>query len=92
VRRPVAKKKPLPRPADAVEAAAGSPTNVIAPEVKLPAIAGEADPELPAARHSEDAAELAAMIKPAAGAVSKTEASATPAATNGTSDADSKHG
>ena len=96
VRRPVVKKKlPQTAAADAVEAAAtGTAVGTIggAPEVKLPAIAGEADPELPASRHSEDAAELAAMIKPAAGAVPKAEANATPATTNGASDADSKHG
>lgn len=104
-RRPVAKKKqPLPSTtpeSDAVEAAApGEPAAIEAKaseahgtgEVKLPALAGEADPELPATRHGDDAAELAALIKPAPGTVAKAEASTTAAATNGASEPGSKHG
>jgi sec-independent protein translocase protein TatB len=92
-RRPALKRKPVvPQAAVAAAVEAATPAAGDAPELKLPSIAGEADPELPASRHTEDAAELAAMIKPAAGAVAKTEAPAAPPATNGASDADSKHG
>lgn len=54
--------------ADAAKAAEGAEA-VEPPAVRLPAVAGEADPDVPAAPGDE--AELAAMIRPAAGTVAK---------------------
>jgi Sec-independent protein translocase protein TatA len=91
-RRPAARKKPKPlavADADAAHAipAGGDADPAAEREVKLPPVVGEADPELPAARHAEGATELSAMIKPAPGAVAQGEASVAPAAKP-----ESKHG
>jgi Tat protein translocase TatB subunit len=81
-RRVIKKKKPVlvpdtetPEGTLAKADAAGVPENQ---GVKLPQVAGEADPELPARHTTDDAHELAAMIKPAAGVVAQGEASVPP--------------